>query len=77
VANSPQRLLHFFFGSDLDDQAVVVVDPKGEIAQAAGPSFESLCIQAERVCARVRRFLSLITANNPNYVDDARALADV
>jgi type IV secretion system protein VirD4 len=75
-------------GSGLDKQTVVVVDPKGEIARLAGPFFQKAFADKPSVflldpwdeCktgqTSVLNFLSQITLDNPNHVDDARALAD-
>jgi type IV secretion system protein VirD4 len=75
-------------GSGLDEQTVVVVDPKGEIARLAGPFFQKAFADRPSVflldpwdeCktgqTSVLNFLSQITPDNPNHVDDARALAD-
>jgi type IV secretion system protein VirD4 len=75
-------------GSGLEENMVVVIDPKGEIARLAGPFFQEpfaktasvflidpwdLCGTADTARVNV---LDAITLDNPNYVDDARALAD-
>jgi type IV secretory pathway TraG/TraD family ATPase VirD4 len=75
-------------GSCLEDSTVVVVDPKGEIANLAGAFFQKafakeasvFVIDPWDVCgtgesARIN-VLDPIRLSNPNYVDDARALAD-
>ncbi|MFT3941563.1 type IV secretory system conjugative DNA transfer family protein [Rhodopseudomonas sp.] len=75
-------------GSGLEDQAVVVVDPKGEIARLAGPFFQEpfsdrrsvhlldpwdICGTGETA---VLTFLDQLTADNANCTDDARTMAD-
>ena len=75
-------------GSSLSDHTVVLVDPKGEIANLAGPWFQQpfaaepsvhlldpwdQCGTGQSASLNV---LDQITPENPNYVDDARALAD-
>jgi type IV secretion system protein VirD4 len=75
-------------GSGLEENTVVVVDPKGEIANLAGPFFQKafaeqpsvfvidpwdVCGTGSTSCVNV---LDPIRPENPNYVDDARALAD-
>ena len=75
-------------GSLLEDSTVVVVDPKGEIAKLAGVYYQKpfakepsvFVVDPWDVCgtgasARVN-VLDTIRPDNPNYVDDARALAD-
>src|SRR5262249_41056308 len=75
-------------GSSLQDNTVVVVDPKGEIADLAGAFFQTpfaanpsvFVIDPWDVCgtgasSRVN-VLDRIRTDNPHYVDDARALAD-
>ncbi len=75
-------------GSGLDGNTVVVVDPKGEIANLAGAFFQKafaeqpsvFLIDPWDVCgtggtARVN-VLDSIRPENPTFVDDARALAD-
>lgn len=75
-------------GSGLEDSTVVVVDPKGEIARLAGPFFQKPFADAPSVfvldpwdlcgtgATSSLNVLGDITPENPNYVDDARALAD-
>jgi type IV secretory pathway TraG/TraD family ATPase VirD4 len=75
-------------GSSLADHTVVLVDPKGEIANLAGPWFQQPFAGEPNVhlldpwdqCGTGRsaslNVLDQITPDNPNYVDDARALAD-
>lgn len=75
-------------GSRLDDSTVVVVDPKGEIAQLAGPYFQKALAEKATVhlldpwdlCGTgqtsVLNVIDQIDRSNPNHVDDARALAD-
>jgi type IV secretory pathway TraG/TraD family ATPase VirD4 len=75
-------------GSSLADHTVVLVDPKGEIANLAGPWFQQPFVGEPRVhlldpwdqCGTGQsaslNVLDQITPDNPNYVDDARALAD-
>jgi type IV secretion system protein VirD4 len=75
-------------GSSLAERTVVVVDPKGEIAKLAGPYFETPFASQQTVhlldpwdqCGTGQtaalNVLEQITADNLNYVDDARALAD-
>ncbi|WP_444770595.1 type IV secretory system conjugative DNA transfer family protein [Rhodopseudomonas sp. NSM] len=75
-------------GSGLEDQAVVVVDPKGEIAKLAGPFFQRpfadgpsvYLLDPWDICdtgrTAVLTFLDQLTADNPNCTDDARAMAD-
>lgn len=67
----------FLFGSGLDDQADVVVDPEGEIAQAAGPFFHRAFAAKQNVfvldpwneagtgSTATLNFLSLIAATTP------------
>jgi type IV secretion system protein VirD4 len=74
--------------SDLLGASIVVVDPKGEIAKLAGPYFEFAFARDRRVAlldpwdivgtgeTSALNVLATITADNPNHVDDARALAD-
>lgn len=75
-------------GSGLEDDTVVVIDPKGEVAKLAGPFFQKpfdekpsvFLLDPWDLCgtgatARLN-VLDAITPDNPNYVDDARALAD-
>jgi type IV secretion system protein VirD4 len=75
-------------GSQLEERTVVVVDPKGEIANLVGPCFEKPFHPTRSIhlldpwdqcgtgqCATLN-VLEQITTDNPNYVDDARALAD-
>jgi hypothetical protein len=75
-------------GSSLQDNTVVLVDPKGEIADLAGAFFQTpfaanpsvFVIDPWDVCgtgasSRVN-VLDRIRSDNPHYVDDARALAD-
>jgi type IV secretion system protein VirD4 len=81
-------LAPMLLGSSLENQTVVVVDPKGEIAKLAGPFFEIPFYPKRTVhlldpwdqCktgqTAVLNVLEHITTDNPNYVDDARALAD-
>ena len=75
-------------GSHLEDQTVVVVDPKGEIAQLVGPVFARPYSEKANVhlldpwdqcgtgMSESLNVLSTIVPDNPNHVDDARALAD-
>jgi type IV secretory pathway TraG/TraD family ATPase VirD4 len=75
-------------GSSLSGHTVVLVDPKGEIANLAGPWFQKPFAAAPNVllldpwdqCGTGKsaslNVLEQITPDNPNYVDDARALAD-
>lgn len=75
-------------GSRLEDSTVVVVDPKGEIARLAGPFFQTPFADAASVfvldpwdlcgtgATASLNVLDAITPESPNYVDDARALAD-
>jgi type IV secretion system protein VirD4 len=75
-------------GSGLEDSTVVVVDPKGEIAKLAGTFFQKpfadtpdvFLLDPWDVCGTGTtaslNVLDDITPENPNYVDDARALAD-
>jgi type IV secretory pathway TraG/TraD family ATPase VirD4 len=75
-------------GSGLEDQTVVVIDPKGEIADLAGPFFATPFAKQANVIlldpwdqcdtgqTAVLNVLAAITPENPRYVDDARALAD-
>lgn len=75
-------------GSALGASTVVVVDPKGEIAKLVGPFFEKPFGDKPTVHlldpwdqggtgqTSALNVLDHITANNPNHVDDARALAD-
>jgi type IV secretory pathway TraG/TraD family ATPase VirD4 len=75
-------------GSALDGQTTVVVDPKAEIAQLVGALRQApftsepnvflldpwdLCSTGATSALNV---LDTIRPDNPNYVDDARALAD-
>lgn len=81
-------LAPMLLGSALENQTVVVVDPKGEIASLLGPVFQTpfatrpnvLLLDPWDQCGTGQtaslNVLSEITADNPNYVDDARALAD-
>ena len=81
-------LAPMLLGSALEGQTVVVVDPKGEIARLTGPFFQSPFAREPSVflldpwdqCGTGRtsalNVLADITLANPNYVDDARALAD-
>jgi type IV secretion system protein VirD4 len=81
-------LAPMLLGSSLENQTVVVVDPKGELAKLAGPFFEIPFYPRQTVhildpwdqCktgqTAVLNVLEHITPDNPNYVDDARALAD-
>jgi type IV secretion system protein VirD4 len=75
-------------GSRLEDSTVVVVDPKGEVAQVVGPYFQKPFADHPTVhlldpwdlCGTGRtsvlNVLDDLNESNPNYVDDARALAD-
>jgi type IV secretion system protein VirD4 len=77
----------FLIASD-PESSIVVIDPKGEIAQAIGPVLQPAFASKQKVFlldpwdevgtgnTASLNFLDLITADNPNYVDDARALAD-
>lgn len=81
-------LAPMLLGSSMAGQTVVVVDPKGEIAKLAGPYFQVAFAAKQSVhlldpwdqCGTgqtdVLNVLEHITPDNPNYVDDARALAD-
>jgi type IV secretion system protein VirD4 len=76
------------FGSGLEQDTVVVIDPKGEIAQATGTFFQEAFAEKPSVfvldpwdeagtgATSVLNFVSLLDESNPNSVDDARALAD-
>jgi type IV secretion system protein VirD4 len=81
-------LAPLLLGSSLDDQSVVMIDPKGEIARLAGPWFQvpfadkpsvhlldpwDLCQTGQTEALNV---LETLTPDNPDYVDDARSLAD-
>ncbi len=81
-------LAPMLLGSSMEDQTVVVVDPKGEIAKLAGPWFQTpfadkptvhlldpwdLCQTGQSQALNV---LDTLTPDNPDYVDDARSLAD-
>jgi type IV secretion system protein VirD4 len=81
-------LAPLLLGSELEQNTVVVVDPKGEIATEVGPFLQKpfaerpsvFVIDPWDVCgtgstARIN-VLDSIRPDNPNYVDDARALAD-
>lgn len=75
-------------GSDLEHVTVVVIDPKGEIAQATGPFFQEAFADKPSVfildpwdeagtgSTSALNFVALLDESNPNNVDDARALAD-
>lgn len=81
-------LAPLLLGSGLEDQAVVVVDPKGEVARLVGTFFQKPfdrepsvhLLDPWDVCGTGRcaalTFLDTLTPENPDYIDDARALAD-
>jgi type IV secretion system protein VirD4 len=81
-------LAPLLFGSGLDGQTVVAIDPKGEIAKLTGPYFQKPFAEAPAVfvldpwneCGTgdtaSLSFMDLLTEDNPNCVDDARALAE-
>ncbi|WP_375414135.1 type IV secretory system conjugative DNA transfer family protein [uncultured Bradyrhizobium sp.] len=81
-------LAPMLLGSFLEDQTVVVVDPKGEIARLVGTVFQQPFAAEKKVilldpwddCATAQtaalNVLDEIGVDNPRCVDDARALAD-
>lgn len=82
-------LAPMLLGSNLQDQAVVVVDPKGEIARFTGPFFQEPFADRRTVflldpwdecgtsATASLTFIAELMGDNPNNVDDARALSEV
>jgi type IV secretion system protein VirD4 len=81
-------LAPMLLGSGFERQTVVAIDPKGEIAKLTGPFFQQAFAARPSVflldpwdqCGTGQtsalNVLTQITPENPNYVDDARTLAD-